>query len=98
LVGSVIAPQHVQQIFAVVVLPLSTLGCAYFPWESLHRIAWLQILVLANPVVYMSEGMRAVLSPGTPHIPLWVCVGVLAGTALGLGWFATARFERRVIA
>ncbi len=98
LVATLIAPQHVQQLFTVVILPLSMLGCVYFPWESLHRIVWLQIVVLANPVIYMSEGMRAVLTPGTPHLSIWTCVGVLAGTSLGLGWLATRQFERRVIA
>lgn len=98
LVVSTISPQHVQQVFTVVILPLSTLGCVYFSWESLHRIAWLQSVVLANPVVYMSEGMRAVLTPGTPHLPLWTCVAVLAAGAVGIGWLATRQFERRVIA
>jgi hypothetical protein len=31
------------------------LGCVYYPWSALHHIRWLQIAVLVNPMVYMSE-------------------------------------------
>ena len=29
---------------------------------------WLQIGVLVNPIVYMSEGLRAALTPTLPHM------------------------------
>ena len=44
-----------------VLVPLTFLGCVYYPWEAMDGIRWLQILVLLNPMVYVSEGLRAAL-------------------------------------
>ena len=52
-----------QMLFAVILLPATMLGCVYYPWSALQHIRWLQIAVLINPMVYMSEGLRAVLTP-----------------------------------
>ena len=39
---------------------------------------WLKIVVLVNPLVYMSEGMRVALTP-VPHMSLWAIYGALVG-------------------
>ena len=44
---------------AWIVLPLTMLGCIYYPWKALAAVPWLQKLVLINPLVYMCEGFRA---------------------------------------
>ena len=64
LLGTIMDPRKMQMLFAVVLLPATMLGCVYYPWAALHHIRWLQIAVLVNPMVYMSEGLRAVLTPG----------------------------------
>ncbi len=51
-------------LFALVVLPLTFLGCIYYPWKALEAVRWLQIVVLVNPLVYMCEGFRAALTDG----------------------------------
>src|SRR6185312_9257776 len=63
LLGTIMDPRKMQMLFAVILLPATMLGCVYYPWSALHSIRWLQILVLINPMVYMSEGLRAVLTP-----------------------------------
>ena len=63
LLGTIMDPRKMQMLFAVILLPATMLGCVYYPWSALHHIRWLQILVLINPMVYMSEGLRAVLTP-----------------------------------
>ena len=66
LLGTVMDPRKMQMLFAVILLPATMLGCVYYPWAALHHIRWLQIAVLINPMVYMSEGLRAVLTPVAP--------------------------------
>jgi hypothetical protein len=51
-------------------MPITFLGCVYYPWAALTHIKWLQIGVLINPIVYMSEGLRAALTPGRGPCPL----------------------------
>jgi len=57
-----------------------------------------QILVLANPLVYISEAMRTALTPTLPHMTPAITLPVLAATTLLLGYAATRSFTRRVFA
>ena len=89
--GTLFDPRTVPLLFGIVVIPLTFLGCIYFPWAQLESIRWLQILVVVNPLVYMSEGFRAALTP-VHHMSLWAIYPVLLGftmvfTALGLRTF-----------
>lgn len=72
------------------------LGCVYYPWSALHTIEWVQVLTLTNPLVYMSEGLRASLTPSVGHMPTWAYLSALTlGTAV-LSFLAVHRFSRRV--
>jgi ABC-2 type transport system permease protein len=97
LLGTMMDPRKMQMLFAVILLPATMLGCVYYPWSALHSIRWLQILVLINPMVYMSEGLRAVLTPSLGHMPLWAVLPVLAGGTAVLGYLGTRTFRNRVI-
>ena len=69
----------------------------YYPWSALHSIRWLQIAVLFNPMVYMSEGLRSVLTPGVGHLADWAILLVLVGGAVVIGYLGTRTFSRRVL-
>ena len=97
LLGTAADPRKIQVLFAVVLLPATMLGCVYYPWAALHSIRWLQILVLINPMVYMSEGLRAVLTPSLPHMPLWAVLLALVGGTIVFGSLAVRTFRNRVI-
>jgi ABC-2 type transport system permease protein len=95
--GTMFDPRTVPLLFGIIVVPLTFLGCIYFPWQSLEAIRWLQIGVLFNPLVYMSEGFRSALTP-VPHMSLLVVYPVmLAFTALFV-WRGVAGFKARVLA
>src|SRR6266850_6920203 len=67
-IGTSVKPQQIGLIFSIVVVPITFLGCVYYPWAALgQHIRWLQYVVLVHPIVYMSEGLRAALTPGLPH-------------------------------
>ena len=97
LLGTVMDPRKMQMLFAVILLPATMLGCVYYPWAALHQIRWLQFLVLVNPMVYMSEGLRAVLTPGAAHMPMWAILAVLVGGTVIFGYLGTRTFTRRVL-
>jgi ABC-2 type transport system permease protein len=54
-------------------------GCTYYPWSALAHFPILQKIVLVNPLVYASEGLRGTLVPQFPHLSL---LAVLAGLTL----------------
>ncbi len=97
LLGTIMDPRKMQMLFAVILLPATMLGCVYYPWSAMHQIRWLQTLILINPMVYMSEGLRAVLTPGVAHMPMWAILTALAGGAAVFGYLATRTFTRRVL-
>jgi ABC-type polysaccharide/polyol phosphate export permease len=97
LLGTIMDPRKMQMLFAAILLPATMLGCVYYPWSALHHIRWLQIAVLINPMVYMSEGLRAVLTPGTGHMPLWAILLVLAGGTAIFGYLGARTFTNRVL-
>ena len=67
-IGTSFRPQQVPLIFSIIVIPVTFLGCVYYPWQLLSALPWLQKIVLVNPVVYVSEGLRAALTPNVPHM------------------------------
>jgi ABC-2 type transport system permease protein len=96
-IGTVLDPRKVTLLFAVVVLPLTFLGCIYYPWARLTPILWLKVLVLFNPMVYMSEGLRTSLTPELPHMPVWAFMLALVGGSTGLALVSLRTFHRRVV-
>jgi ABC-2 type transport system permease protein len=97
LLGTVVDPRKIQMVFAVVLLPLTMLGCVYYPWSALHVIRWLQIVVLFNPMVYMTEGLRAALTPGLGHMAVWAILLALVGGTVVFGALAVRTFRNRVV-
>jgi ABC-2 type transport system permease protein len=96
-IGTSVKPQQIGLIFGVVVIPITFLGCVYYPWAALTHIRWLQVGVLINPIVYMSEGLRAALTPTLPHMNPYLIVGMLVASLCLLTWLGIKGFLRRVI-
>ena len=96
-IGSNVRPQQIGLVFSIVVVPITFLGCVYYPWAVLSHVRWLQIAVLLNPIVYMSEGLRAALTPAVPHMPSLLIVLALLISLGVLGTFGIKGFLRRVI-
>lgn len=97
-IGALVRPDKMGLVFAALVVPLTFLGCVYYPWAELHVIPALQVGVLANPLVYMSEGLRAALASQVPHMSAGAFLGAGAGFLAVLWIVALRLFARRVIA
>ena len=96
-IGTSVKPQQIGLIFGVVVMPITFLGCVYYPWAKLDQIRWLQIGVLVNPIVYMSEGLRSALTPAVPHMPHILILSMLTFFLILLTWLGIRGFLKRVI-
>jgi ABC-2 type transport system permease protein len=66
--GCSINQQHIGLMFGMVITPMIFFGCTYYPWSALKTFPILQKLVLINPLVYASEGLRAALVPQFSHL------------------------------
>jgi ABC-2 type transport system permease protein len=95
-IGTAVNPKQIGLIFGVVVMPITFLGCVYYPWAALSSIKWLQRGVMINPIVYMSEGLRAGLTP-LAHMPEPLILTMLSSFLVLLTWLGLRGFRRRVI-
>ena len=96
-IGSTVSPKHIGLVFSIIVVPITFLGCVYYPWAYLDKIRWLQIGVLFNPIVYISEGLRASVTPGITHMPWWAILVALVFFTAALGRLGLRGFLRRVL-
>src|ERR1017187_3259379 len=101
LLGTVFEARNLGLMFGFVVLPLTFLGGTYYQWTKLSPVQldgvhWLQILVLVNPLIYVTEGMRAGLTEAS-HMPLYVIYQVLAGFCAVFLTLGLRNFRRRVL-
>jgi ABC-2 type transport system permease protein len=95
--GTIVPPRQIGLIFSIVVLPVTFLGCVYYPWAALSSIRWLQLGVLVNPLVYVSEGLRAALTPGVDHMGVLVVLTAIVLVLAALTALGIRTFTRRVI-
>jgi ABC-2 type transport system permease protein len=77
--GCSIDQTKIGLMFSLVLTPMIFFGCTYYPWSALANFPILQKIVLVNPLVYASEGLRGTLVPQFPHLPV---VAVLLGLLL----------------
>jgi ABC-2 type transport system permease protein len=95
--GTVIDAAQVQVLFAAILMPVTMLGCLYYPWAALAGIRWLQIGVLINPLVYLNEALRTTITPDVQHMPAWAFLTVLVAGTAALTWAGVRSFARRVL-
>ncbi|GAA3768128.1 ABC transporter permease [Terriglobus aquaticus] len=96
-IGTAVKPQQIGLIFSVIVIPITFLGCVYYPWAALVHLRWLQYLVLINPIVYMTEGLRASLTPALPHMNPAAILAMLLVFLVGLTAVGVRGFRRRIL-
>jgi ABC-2 type transport system permease protein len=97
LMGTLVVPQRINIVFSLVFTPLLFTGCSQYPWPSLSKLPWFQVVTACNPMTYVSESMRAALVPSVPHIAVWVCIVVLIGSVSALMVIGVRGFYRRAI-
>jgi ABC-2 type transport system permease protein len=94
--GTLFDPRTIPMLFGVILIPITFLGCTYYSWLALEPIGWLKIGTLINPLVYLSEGFRAALTP-VPHMSLWAVYLVALGFTALFTYLGVKNFTKRVI-
>jgi ABC-2 type transport system permease protein len=99
--GTRFEPRNIGLMFGFVILPITFLGGTYYQWTRLSPVKidgfpWLQTLVLLNPLIYISEGLRAGFTD-LPHMPLYVIYPVTIGFCALFLFLGLRGFRRRVL-
>ncbi len=95
--GCSINQQHIGLMFGMVITPMIFFGCTYYPWSALDKFPILQKAVLINPLVYASEGLRAMLVPKFPHLSTVAVVLALLFFDVLLLVVGLRQFEKKAI-
>jgi ABC-2 type transport system permease protein len=95
--GCVVAAQQIGLLFGIVVAPMIMFGCAYYPWRGLDAAPLVKYLVLLNPLTYIAEGLRGVLIPAMPHMPLPAVLGALTVMTLVFWRLGLRAFMKRAV-
>jgi ABC-2 type transport system permease protein len=95
--GTGIAPQQIGLMFSVIVAPMIMFGCTYYPWAGLAHVPLMKWAVLINPLVYVSEGMRAALTPSVPHMPISLILAALVVLTVLFMWIGLKAFDKRAM-
>jgi ABC-2 type transport system permease protein len=96
LLGTAVTPQKINVAFAVTLTPLLFTGAAFYPWQALDSLQWFQLLTLLNPMTYLSEGMRGVLTTVPSMAAGWVALGLGVATSV-FGTLGLRGFARRAV-
>jgi ABC-2 type transport system permease protein len=89
--------QHIGLMFSLVLTPMIFFGCTYYPWSALKTFPIMQKLVLINPLVYASEGLRATLVPQFPHLSIIAILTVLLFFDILLLAVGLRQFEKKSV-
>jgi len=89
--------QHIGLMFSLVMTPMIFFGCTYYPWSALTKFPILQKAVLINPLVYASEGLRAMLVPKFPHLSAIAVLAALVFFDVLLLVVGLRQFEKKAI-
>lgn len=94
LVGTIIKPSQIAAMFPGFLMPLVFTGAIFFSWNALSATPIIQKLVLVNPLLYVNEALRAVLTPQITHMPLMFSISGIIISTLIMGYFGAIRFIR----
>ncbi|HTS38346.1 MAG TPA: ABC transporter permease [Candidatus Solibacter sp.] len=89
--------QHIGLMFSMVITPMIFFGCTYYPWSALKTFPILQKVVLVNPLVYASEGLRGTLVPQSPHLSLVAVLVALVGFDALLLMVGLRQFDKKAV-
>ncbi len=96
-IGTAVKPQQIGLIFGVVVIPITFLGCVYYPWAALapHHVA-------PDRRPHQSHRLHERRPPRRPHprsptCPMPAILGMLCFFLALLSWVGMRGFLRRVL-
>ncbi len=95
--GSSVGQTQIGLMFTLVLAPMISFGCVYYPWSALAAFRVVQKLVLLNPLVYASEGLRGTMAPQVPHLSIALVVIVLAAVDALLIYAGLSQFRRKAV-
>lgn len=81
-------------MFPGFLMPVVFLGGIFYTWHQLAPLPVMQVVTLIDPLTWISEAIRAILTPQIESIPLAATMTGIAVWIVVLGLTAAKRFHR----
>lgn len=83
-------------MFPGFLMPVVFIGGIFYTWKQLDPVPVMQIITLIDPLTWINEAIRSILTPQIDSIPLFVTIpGILAWIVV-MGLIGKKRFSRMV--
>ena len=69
LVGTIIKPSQIAAMFPGFLMPVVFLGSIFYTWHQLAPLPVMQAITLIDPLTWINEAIRAVMSPKSTVCP-----------------------------
>lgn len=96
LVGTVVKPNQIAAMFPGFLMPVVFLGSIFYTWNQLSPLPVIQIITLIDPLTWINEAIRAVMTPQIESLPLALTIAGILAWIVGMGILAMKRFDRMV--
>jgi ABC-2 type transport system permease protein len=91
-----VKPSQIAAMFPGFLMPVVFLGAIFYTWHQLSPIPVMQYITLIDPLTWVNESIRAVMTPQIESLPLALTLPGIAAWIIGLGAVAFKRFDKMV--
>ena len=96
LVGTIVKPSQVAAMFPGFLMPVVFLGAIFYTWHQLAPLPVMQVITLIDPLTWVNEAIRAIMTPQIESISLAVTIPGIIAWIVVLGAIAFHRFDKMV--
>ena len=96
LVGTIVKPSQIAAMFPGFLMPVVFLGGIFYTWHQLSPLPAMQVITLFDPLTWINEAIRAIMTPQIVSLPLAVTITGIIAWIIVMGAIAMKRFDRLV--
>lgn len=77
-------------------MPVVFRGSIFYTWHQLSPLPVMQVIALLDPLTWINEAIREIMTPRIQSLPLALTIAVIIVWVLGMGTIALKRFHQMV--
>ena len=88
LVGTIVKPSQIAAMFPGFLMPVVFLGAIFYTWKQLSPLPVMQVITLMDPLTWINEAIRSVMTPQIESLPLYITLPGIAVWIIVFGFVA----------